>query len=487
MTAAQGAVEPAPATVAIATIKRALPRTSSFIDTRSAVFWAGCAITLYGLLTWMPLVFVRLQSHPTTAVLSAIAWLLYGFVFMMILYRMELFERRSPVTVLGALAWGGLAAPGVAAIAAPAMHDIVAVTLPVADEWVSSFAAPLVEEPLKWLGVVALALIPGARLRSAADGLFYGAVIGLGFQVSESFLYTAVVSADGTAGTVFAMVMLRGVVGGLWNHPTYSAMAGAGVGYFFNASASAVRRWAVMLGTLALAMAVHGFFNTPIVNGNVWVSSVTKGIPVLLLFLGVLRWAHLRERRTFAGLAAKVVPDDLVSPADFRLLATRRTRREVRRAAARISGLPGKRALTYLQGAQLSLLTATHEDGWGSPRTIELSEDVRELHGELGDIYEEATGSRFGPGLPRADAASSSRVVQRWAAHTRSRIETEGLRKVAKSGGAWASSKVRFRPRRTRNSQANPHDNHAADAVNDAREAALNRDDGTIDEAPAPR
>ncbi|WP_061961440.1 PrsW family intramembrane metalloprotease [Demequina flava] len=451
MSISGGVSESAPQTVALATVKRALPRTPTFVDTRSWVFWVGCAITLYGAITWMPLVMGRLQSHPATAVLSAIAWLMYGFVFIVILYRMELFERRSPITVLGALAWGGLAAPGMAAVAAPAMHDIVTAVVPVPDEWVASFAAPLVEEPLKWLGVVALAMIPGARVRSAADGLFYGAVIGLGFQVSESFLYTAVISADGTATTVFAMVLLRGVVGGLWNHPTYTAMAGAGVGYFFNASASRGRRWFVLLGTLGLAMAVHGFFDTPIVNANVWISSITKGVPVLVLFLIVLRWAHLRERRTFAGLAAEVVPDDLVSPAHFRLLAARRTRREVRREAKRAAGRAADRTLKYFQGAQLSLLTATHEDGWGSPRTEELSRDVAELRDELIEIYREAGVTR-GPGLgliDRPERRRSTRALQDWAGQTRERIDTEGLRTVARSTGEIAIRKIPKRRPRT--------------------------------------
>nr|WP_284327964.1 PrsW family glutamic-type intramembrane protease [Demequina litorisediminis] len=178
--------EPPPTTVAIATLRRPLPRTATFVDVRSLVFWAGAAVTLYGLVTWLPLVAASLRIQPATGVLSGIVWLLYGCAFLLVLYRMELFERRSPMTVAGALAWGAFAAPGLAAVSAPAMHDLVAAVLPVDEAWISSFAAPLVEEPLKWLGIVALALIPGARLRSAADGLFYGAVVGLGFQVSES-------------------------------------------------------------------------------------------------------------------------------------------------------------------------------------------------------------------------------------------------------------------------------------------------------------
>lgn len=371
--------EPQPYTVSIAALPRLIPRTATFLDPRSWVFWVGTALTLFGLVRWAPFVTRALREHPDTAVLAAILWLLYGLVFIVILYRLEMFERRSPVTVLGALLWGALAAPGLGAIAAPAMHDVVASVLGADNPWVSSFAAPLVEEPLKLLGVLALALIPGARVRSAADGLFYGAVVGLGFQVSESFLYTATFSADGTTDTVWAMFTLRGVIGGLWSHATFTAIAGAGLGYFFNAGTSSLQRVGALLGGLGLAMVLHGFFDTPLLSGTAVLSSIVKGIPVLALFLVVLRWAHLRERRTFAGLAAHVVPDDLVSPGDFTTLATRRARRRARHWASKRGGHATARALKRLQGAQLSLLTAAHEDGWGSPRTVEYSRDVRIL------------------------------------------------------------------------------------------------------------
>ncbi|MFN3865473.1 MAG: PrsW family intramembrane metalloprotease [Demequina sp.] len=371
--------EPQPLTVTLSALPRLAPRTSSFIDVRSWVFWAGLALTVFGIWRWTPLVVTSLSSNPTTGVLSAILWLLYGFVFLVLLYRLELFERRSPATVIGALLWGGLAGPGMGVVAAPAMHDLVAAVIGSDNPWVPSFAAPLVEEPLKLLGVLALALIPGARVRSAADGLFYGAVVGLGFQASEGFLYTATFSAESGTGTVTAMFLLRGIINGLWSHATFTAVAGAGLGYFFNASADLRRRITVLVGTLALAVALHGFFDAPILGPNPFVSSIVKGLPVLLLFLVVLRWAHLRERRTFAGLAAHVVPDNLVSPGDFTALATRRARRRARRWARKRGGYMTARALKRLQGAQLSLLTASHEDGWGSPRTEELSRDVRIL------------------------------------------------------------------------------------------------------------
>lgn len=386
--------EPQPLTVTLSALPRMSPRTASFIDVRSWVFWAGAALTVFGIWRWTPLVISGLSGSPTTGVLSAILWLMYGLVFLVLLYRLELFERRSPATVFGALLWGGLAGPGMGVIAAPAMHDLVAATIGSDNPWVPSFAAPLVEEPLKLLGVLALALIPGARVRSAADGLFYGAVVGLGFQVSEGFLYTATFGAESGTNTVTAMFLLRGIIGGLWSHATFAAVAGAGLGYFFNATADLKRRTAVLCGTVALSIALHGFFDAPVLGTNPFVNSVVKGLPVFLLFLAVLRWAHLRERRTFAGLAAHVVPDDLVSPGDFSTLATRRARRRARRWARRRGGYITARALKRLQGAQLSLLTAVHEDGWGSPRTVELSRDVRILAATLDRRQAEADSRR---------------------------------------------------------------------------------------------
>ncbi|MDN4480351.1 PrsW family intramembrane metalloprotease [Demequina muriae] len=386
--------EPQPLTVTLSALPRMSPRTASFIDVRSWVFWAGAALTVFGIWRWTPLVISGLSGSPTTGVLSAILWLLYGLVFLVLLYRLELFERRSPATVFGALLWGALAGPGMGVIAAPAMHDLVAAAIGSDNPWVPSFAAPLVEEPLKLLGVLALALIPGARVRSAADGLFYGAVVGLGFQVSEGFLYTATFGAESGTNTVTAMFLLRGIIGGLWSHATFAAVAGAGLGYFFNATADLKRRTGVLCGTVALSIALHGFFDAPVLGTNPFVNSVVKGLPVFLLFLAVLRWAHLRERRTFAGLAAHVVPDDLVSPGDFSTLATRRARRRARRWARRRGGYITARALKRLQGAQLSLLTAVHEDGWGSPRTVELSRDVRILAATLDRRQAEADSRR---------------------------------------------------------------------------------------------
>ena len=350
---------------------RVSPRTYSFIDLRSGVFWVIVLLATYGASQVIPLLASTLVKHPDAGMLAAILWGLYALAFALIVYRLELFERRSPVNILGAVVWGATVCGGIGVVAAPAMHGIVAAWLGEQSQWISAVSAPLVEEPLKMLGVIALALIPGARIRSAADGLFYGAIIGLGFMIVENYLYTmqAATAANGNYATVFDVVILRGVISGLWSHATLTAIAGAGVGYFFNSTRPRRQRWGVMLTALALAMVLHAFFDSPLLDTNVYAATIAKGVPVLVMLLAILQVVHTREREIFANLARHTVPDDLVSPLDFALLSDRGIRRSVQASARKSLGLPGALAMRQLQHRQLALLSAAHEDGMDSERS----------------------------------------------------------------------------------------------------------------------
>lgn len=370
------------------------PRTPSFVDTHSLVFWVFMFLAFYGLIQVTPLLLRGVQAFPAAGMLAAILWGLYALAFAVVVYRLELFERRSPVTIFGALMWGALVCAGICVVAAPAMHGIVASWLGEDSPWIAAVSAPLIEEPLKMLGVVALALIPGARVRSASDGLFYGAIIGLGFMVVESYLYTmqSAISSGGNFDTVFQLVILRGVVSGLWSHATLTAIAGAGVGYFFNSTRSAATRWVVMLGALGVAMALHAFFDSPLLDTNVYAATIVKGIPVFVMLLVVLRIVHTRERSILAHVARDSVPDHLVSPVDFALLANRTIRRHVRVSARKSLGLPGALAMRQLQQSQLALLSAAHEDGMDSERADDATDHVLAAQAALAQLRADSAG-----------------------------------------------------------------------------------------------
>ncbi|WP_062304245.1 PrsW family intramembrane metalloprotease [Demequina subtropica] len=361
------------------------PRTATFVDARSWVFWTVVVLTLGALTQVAPLVLESAVASPASGAYAAFLWAAYGLVFASSVWVFELYERRHLVNVAGALVWGAIVAVGLAHIAGPAMHTIVGARVGDDSLWLSSISAPLVEEPLKVLGVVALALVPGARIRTVADGAFYGGMIGLGFQVVEGFLYTARTAA--LAGepmeTVTQMFVLRGIVAGLWSHAAFSAIAGAGVAFFFVSVAPALQRWAVALGALGAAMALHALLNSPVVQGTQVTSALIKGVPIVAVLLTTLHVSHLRERAVFARTARVTVPDHLVSPADFEGLSTRTRRRHARADMRDRHGRPAARDLHRLQRAQLALLVAAHSDGMISARAADAAGRVTSARSSL--------------------------------------------------------------------------------------------------------
>src|SRR5262249_22775326 len=123
-----------------------------------------------------------------------------------------------------AVTWGLTAAFGVAFAANTALLGIIAQTagLAFSDPWGAAVAAPVDEETAKLAGVVLLALMAPRAIRGPLDGFGYGALVGVGFQVIEDFLYVfntivltgAVHSVSAAAGSFFVRV----VFGAWWSH-----------------------------------------------------------------------------------------------------------------------------------------------------------------------------------------------------------------------------------------------------------------------------
>ncbi|WP_296665433.1 PrsW family intramembrane metalloprotease [Demequina sp.] len=260
---------------------------------RSPMTWLVVAVIGVGAYLFVPFFVSALQLNPVAGILSVAIWGGYALLLWWILARMQRFGRRSWVTTAIAFAWGALGVTGLATKASPGFSDVLTSTFTFGQdsEWASALTAGVVEETLKWAGVLAIAFLPGLRIRSTLDGLYYGLFVGLGFEAAESALYSvsSAAYADSVVWAVIATFVLRGVISGLWSHPTYSAITGAGVGYFVSSPASLARRIGILLGALGLAIASHILFDAPVLEGNAIVATVVKGVPVLVLLLIILR------------------------------------------------------------------------------------------------------------------------------------------------------------------------------------------------------
>jgi RsiW-degrading membrane proteinase PrsW (M82 family) len=227
--------------------------------------------------------------------LAALAvWVLWGAIIIGIVDRLQSVEGRSRWAILGALAWGGLAATAYAQVGNTAFEELIlkVAGADVSDRFGSSISAPLVEESLKTAGIVALALIPGARLRTPLDGLFYGVLVGAGFQVVEDFFYTvsSMAGSGDDLGALIQTFVLRGLLLGLFSHAVYSGIIGAGIGYAVSRTwLPAWRRVLPAVGAFVLVIVFHGVFDLDL--QHLGIAIVISVVPLLVLLV-VLWWAR---------------------------------------------------------------------------------------------------------------------------------------------------------------------------------------------------
>jgi RsiW-degrading membrane proteinase PrsW (M82 family) len=237
--------------------------------------------------------------------LAILVWAVYGAVIVAIVMALQRFARRPTAGIALALAWGGLASTYVAMEANAALSAILLRTInsdPHA--WLTT---PLVEESIKAVGVVGLAIIPIVGRFRALDGLFYGVLVGAGFQVVEDAIYTITSLFNdplNPVADIFGTLVLRGFTIGLFTHAVFTGIVGAAIGWVAGSpAADRVKRSLGALGVLILVMVVHGVFNT---QDSITPINVAAAIVPLLALLWILRLArrdevaHLAEAATAA-------------------------------------------------------------------------------------------------------------------------------------------------------------------------------------------
>ena len=177
--------------------------------------------------------------------------------YLLLMRWLDRYEREPLGLVIAAFAWGGVGAVLLSVIGSLILSLPIGIA---ADEKTAMFlsvsiVAPLVEEPAKAL--ILLLLYRSRQFDNATDGFVYGAAAGLGFGMSENFLYFASTASQGV-GAWFVVVIMRTLFTGLM-HACATSMVGAALGWA-KFSTSPLRKLALPLSLLA-AMAMHALWN----------------------------------------------------------------------------------------------------------------------------------------------------------------------------------------------------------------------------------
>ena len=384
---------------------------ASLYQPRQLAFW------LYALLLVVGLRFIVDENaaffgySPTLWLIAIVLLGLYALPVYLLVNALDLFEREPRSLLIAAFLWGGTTA-GFFASQINTNWDVILTGLfgKAFDQAWGGLTAPFIEEPLKALGVVVIYLIARHEFDDPMDGLVYGALVGLGFAVSENMAYffghdfirnPQLEPAAGLASGFF----LRVVVGGPYMHVIWSGLTGYALGYWFTRlDVPRPRRLRMAAGIAAVGVAAHLVWNSRLLNadllgpkpdsGDFLVWAFVKGSPFLLVLALAIRRLMRREAGWIRQALASEVDARVVTAAELDALAGMRTRRAARAAAQHQSGRVGAQLTARLQHAEIALGLAL-VGGEASTATANLHRDrIRALRAELA-------------ALPRVDPVSA--------------------------------------------------------------------------------
>jgi protease PrsW len=196
--------------------------------------------------------------------------------------------------LIGALAWGGIAACGFAAAINTAVGELAeAVIGPGSGHVVAAcVSAPIVEEGFKGLGVLGIYLFMRREFDGVVDGVMYAIFVALGFAAIEDIIYYGRATGAelaGGAGSLGITFALRGILSP-WGHPLYTAMTGIGLGMARETDKPHVR-WLAPMGGYALAVAMHSTWNTAgTISGALFLIMLPLWFAVVIGFAILVYW-----------------------------------------------------------------------------------------------------------------------------------------------------------------------------------------------------
>jgi RsiW-degrading membrane proteinase PrsW (M82 family) len=331
-------------------------------------------------------------DFPVATTLAVSLFTVYAIGFVLLVRAIDFLERQPPVLEFAAFAWGGAVATSAAISGGTALEDMLAKTTSpsFAAQWGPSITGAGLEELLKVLGVVAIALVARRRMTSLIDGFVYGALVGLGFQVVEDVVFAvSAVAVNGRGdmvGPVVGTFVVRGFIGGLWSHTLFTALAGAGVAYIVvRTDRPRPVRLAVAAGFFGVAWAFHFMWNSPWLSFGVTplaalASLLVKGVPALAVGVTLLIAAERRQADYYTALLAGLADPRIASVDEIRALVSPRRRFAARRRARQRLGWAGAGAVRRLQRAQARLAVALSRDPSRCPG-VEAARRRREVIG----------------------------------------------------------------------------------------------------------
>jgi RsiW-degrading membrane proteinase PrsW (M82 family) len=265
---------------------------------------------------------------------------------------LDRFEPEPSRLLLWSFLWGATMAAFMAGFANQLGGEYLALLLDMSggfDQFALTvvLVAPFAEEVLKGMALVVLAVRRRDEFDGPIDGIVYGALIGLGFAMSENALYYAGAFAEGGSTGATGLFVLRGIFTG-FSHPLYTSLTGIGIG--LAVTRRGFGRVVYPLGGLTAGVALHHLWNYSAMASEQSGSGLVVAVYFCLMLPAAAAWLWYATRalRAEGQLIAEHLAPDVAAgllPAGLHAeLSTLRGRAAGVRFALRHGGIPAMRA-----------------------------------------------------------------------------------------------------------------------------------------------
>lgn len=227
-------------------------------------------------------------------ILSALAAIIPMSIYLVLIWKFDRYDREPFKLVFVNYLWGALGAIVLAILGSLILTAIVSFVI-TDNIQLSKFGAvviaPIVEEITK--GLFLLITITNKKFDNITDGIVYGGAIGLGFGMTENFLYFV------TYGESVANWMLLVIVRSLFSavmHCVSTATLGAFLG--LAKFKSAPKRIFYAFTGLTIAMLIHSIWNFSLSYENIAPIGFLFMLVSIIIFISVFSISLRRERKT---------------------------------------------------------------------------------------------------------------------------------------------------------------------------------------------
>lgn len=226
-------------------------------------------------------------------VLSAIAAVIPMLAYLFLIWRFDRYDREPALLILINYFWGAIGAI-VLTLIFGSILDLFISHLSSEENHMeflqASFSAPIIEEITK--GFFLFLMVQNKKFDNITDGVVYGGAIGLGFSMTENFMYF--IANSSSVGTWIFVVIVRTLFSAVM-HCVATGTLGAFLGY----GKFKKRIWKGLLAItgLIIAIIIHSAWNSFIgFESTAWIGFVSM-IITICIFIIVFNLSISSERK----------------------------------------------------------------------------------------------------------------------------------------------------------------------------------------------